>query len=442
MTLKPLALALALAAALTGPARAVDLPTALKAAVQADPALASALANRDAAIENIAIARARLLPQISAQTTQQMVNQTTTTGGAARHFTGQSNSSAISLRQTVYRLRDFVGLQIGQLQARYGELRLETARSETMARTTLAWVDVLGAKAQRDVYAATVDSVKVSALQEKRRFDAGDSTRDAVAEAEAQLALARAQLVESENDLAAKLRAFNLLTRLAVTDFPGFRLPDGGQWAEPAEGEAAMLERALDTNPELLAGRVTETINERRLVQAGADHHPTLDMVGSMNRAENDTTNTLGYQYHNAQVGLQLVIPIYSGGGINAAQRQAAAALSASVSDREAIEQRIRIQFASEWGSQRGLRERAAASAELVRAVREQRRAYEFGIKAGTRTWADLGATELQLARREAERISINTALYKSEARLLGLLPADDPAWDKWTTSLSSLASR
>ena len=159
-----------------GPAGAVELPAALQAARQADPMLLSAEANRDAARENIAIARARLLPQISAQTTQQLTHQTTKRDGGETTFSGPSSSSQITLRQAVFRRRDFAGLELAQLQALYGEVKLSASRAEHWNRVVGAWLDVLASMAVRDVQARSVSALTRTAEQEQRRFERGDGT--------------------------------------------------------------------------------------------------------------------------------------------------------------------------------------------------------------------------------------------------------------------------
>jgi protease secretion system outer membrane protein len=435
------ALALALAVALPV-AGAVDLPVAQRAALLADPALASALANRDAAQENIAIARSRLMPQVSLQSTMQQTNQTTDRGGLVQDFNGPSKNTQLSLRQAVYRRRDLAGLDIGKLQALYGEHKVTSAQSELWNRTALSWIDVLGAQALRDIYASTLSSVSQSAEQERKRFEAGDGTRDSVAEAAAQLALARAQLADTTIDLESKLRAFRLLTRLPVAGFDDFRLPGAIALGALPEAEDTLLDRILDTNAEVQQARVNEQIGERRLAQSSADHWPTLDLVAGMNRAQNDSTNTLGVRYSNSQVGVQLVVPIYSGGGVAASERQASAAYQAARSDTEYLIQRLRTLYLTDWRAQGSLLERAGAARELVEAGLEQRRAAEFGIKAGVRTWADRGSAELLRARRESDLVTLTATLLKTQARLLSLLPAGDPAWERWSQSLSQLARR
>lgn len=433
-------IAFAVAAALAAPAAAVDLGAAMRAALAADPELAAALANRDAAQENIAIARARLLPQVSLQGTYQHLNQQTTSAAGTREFVGPSESVQLTVRQGVLRMRDLEGLKIGTLQAEFGERKLDSARSALWNRTTFAWVDVLVAQAVRDVYARTEASVAEAARQEARRFEAGDGTRDAVAESAGQLALARAQLAEARLDVQSKLLAFNQLTKMDAKDFAGYRLPAGGGLFDLREDRSELLARIIEANPELASARVSEEVAKRRLAQAGTDHMPTLDLVASANRGKSDSPVLVGTSYNNSQVGLQLSLPIYQGGGVSAAQRQAAAGVSAATADREALFNRLNVQFASDWNSQLALRERIEAAEALVTSAVEARRAAEFGVKAGLRTWADLGAADLQLARREAERAGMIGMLLKTHSRLLSLLPASDPAWERWSAAVSGKA--
>lgn len=427
-------------AAVSSSALAVDLPAALRAALAADASMAAAVANRDAAQENIAIARARLLPQVTAQGTFQELDQSVDRSGTVQEFRGPSRNVQLQIRQGVYRPRDRAGLDIGKLQASQGEYKLSAAQSDLWYRTVFAWVDVLTAQALRDVYSATVQSVARTAEQERRRFEVGDGTRDSMAEAAAQLSLARAQVAEATLDLQSKVDAFNLLTRLDVSGFAGLRLPLATRLGPIPETEAQLLARILDTNPELAAARSNAQITERRIAQNSADHLPTLDVVGTRSSSSNDTINTVNARYNTSSLGVQLVVPIYSGGGVSAAERQATAGYVAAQAERDAMIQKIRTQFAIDWKSQTSQRERAQAAADLIVAAQEQRRAAELGVKAGLKTWADVGAAELLHARRQGDLVRYGESMVKLQARLLSLLPADDPAWERWTATVTAQA--
>ena len=418
------------------PAAAVDLSTALSSAQAADPTLGSALANRDAAAENIPIARARLLPQLSLQSTDQQLRQSTATSLGPSEFDGRTASKQLSFRQALFRPRDWAGLTIGKLQAEYGEYKLVTAQADLWNRTVTAWIDVLGAVALRDAYARAVASAQAAADQEKKRFQGGDGTRDAMAEAAAQAAQARAQLADAEVALQARRVAFQLLTRLEATGFEAYRMPDPSGLVLAVESEQSAVQRVLDMNPDLMGARASEMISERKVSQASSDHLPTLDMIGSVAEAKNDSPTSLGTRYRNKQLGLQLVIPIFQGGGVVASVRQATDFYTAAVSDREALEQKLRTQVSGDWGTMVGLRERIGAAQELVAAAREQRRAAQSGIRVGVKTWSDAGAADQLVARRETDLIGLVTNFVKIQARILSLLPIAAPEWDQWTRSL------
>jgi protease secretion system outer membrane protein len=434
---KKTTLFLALCVAL--PALAVDLPAAVQSAQAVDPTLASARANRDAATENIGIARARLLPQLSYQGTYQQLDQNTKTALGSSNFNGPSKNSTVSLRQGVFRPRDWAGLTIGKLQAEYGEYKLDSALADLWNRTVFAWVDVLAATSQRDAYARGVTSAQAAAEQERKRFLGGDSTRDAMAEAAAQLAQSRALLADAEMDLQGKSQAFKLLTRLEATGFERMHLPNIDRLPVVLPTQEDALQRVLDTNPELLAAQIAAKVAERRLEQAREDHMPTLDFIGSATKAESDNSSTIGQRYRNGQLGVQLVVPIFSGGGLSAAQRQQAAFYAAALSDRDSLEQKLRTQVSSDWQSLAGMKERVRSSQELLAAAREQKRAAELGLKLGAKTWSDVSSADQLVARRESDLIGLSSNVLKIQSRLLSLLPVTEPVWEQWTREVSAL---
>lgn len=423
---------------------APDLAAALVAATATDGALARAIADRDAAAENIPIARSRLLPQVSMVNSYQHFHQISTSDstGLETTYRGPSASNGVSLRQAVFRPRDWMGLNIGQRQAEYGELKLVSAQADLWSRTSNLWVDVLVAQELRDAYARTLESVARAAAQEKRRFEMGDGTRDAAAEAAAQLALARARHAEAKADLQAKIDAFNVMTKVGARDFARFRMPAPESLTLLPEVEESFVTRAVDSNAEVAAARVAVTINEMKLRQAETDHMPVMDFIASGNKSASDTFPTLGMHYKNASVGVQVQVPIYSGGGISASARQTAAQLASASADLDAMIQRLRAQSRLDWGTQQGQFERVQAAAELVKSGREARRAVEFQIRAGQRTWADLGSAELLLSQRETDLVNLTGATLKTQVRLLSLLPASDAAWEKWVGDTTRLALR
>jgi outer membrane protein TolC len=438
--------ALAAVCGMAGLAHAQELREVIGAAQGRDPTLQSAAANRDAAQENIDIALSRLLPQLSYQNTTQKIHQTTTqatsAGPQVRDFDGSSYTRQLSLRQGVFRPRDVAGYMAGGAQAEYGAYKYDSALSDLWNRSVGAWLDVLAARTLLDVQQQTLKSVTEAARQEVKRFDRGDGTRDVRAEAQAQFAQAQALVVDAKLALQARERAYQLLTGLDPQGLTNKRLPNEAEVKLPESSKDELWSLVASAGPELLAAQAVETVNRYRMVQAASDHLPTLDFVASATNAQNDSTNTLGATYNNRQVGAQLALPLYAGGGIEAGRRQAMATYQASVADREATLMRLETQFTNDWASQAGLVERAQAARSLLEAAKDQRRGIELGLARGLRNWGDLSSAELLVARRYNDLVNLQVTLFKTQARLLSLVSIQTPAWDAWVQALDAASQK
>jgi len=423
-------------------AQAQDLREVIDAAQARDAALQSASANRDAAEENIGIARSKLLPQLSYQNSHQQLHQTTTqattAGPQVRNFDGTSFNRQLSVRQGVIRPRDVAGYLAGGAQAEYGEYKYASALSDLWSRSVGTWLDVLAARTLVDVQKQTLKAVSEAAQQEIKRFDRGDGTRDARAEAQAQLMQARAMLLDAQLALQAKERAYQLLTNLEGKRLTSKRLPSESDVRLPDSSKEELWAAVLSAGPEILAAQSIESLNRFRMIQSASDHLPTLDVVASATRAQNDTTNMLGASYNSRQVGVQLAVPLFSGGGIEASRRQAVATYQASVADREATLMRLETQFISDWATQAGLFERTQAARSLLDAAKEQRHGIELGLAHGLRNWGDLSNTELLVAKRHSDLVSLQLLLFKTQARLLTLVTVQTPVWDAWIQALNA----
>lgn len=419
---------------------AQGLVDAVAAAQTRDPALQSASLNREAARQNIWIAGSRLLPQLSYQQIQQNTNQTTTQdttlGPQARSFVGQSFNKQVNLRQGIIRARDVEGYRQGHMQFSYGEQKYISAQADLWSRATGAWLDVMAARKMVEVYSNAVKSAGESSLQETKKYKVGDGTKDSRAEAAAQFAQAQAMLLDAELNLKARERSYSLLTGLAPELLARRQLPLESAANFDSARRDELWELVLSSAPELGAAQAAQNVSLSRANQALYDHLPTLDLVASASSAQNDSTNTLGYSYTNRQVGVQLVVPLFSGGGVEASRRQAYASYEASVADRESLLVRIETQFMGDWASQAGLLARASAARALALAAQEQRRAVELGLAKGLRTWTDLSNADLLLARRSSDLVALQVTLFKTQARILSLLPVQVPAWDEWVKSL------
>ncbi len=438
-------LALMLLGALS-PVLAMDLDAAIASAEKNDPALASAQANRDAAFENIAIARSKLLPQTSFQSLVQKIQEgvkqeAVGPGGAVgSSYLVNAYNNQFSLRQGLYHPRDWMGYDIGQLQSEYGTQKLASARSDLWVRTTNAWLDVLAAIELRRVYVETVKTTAYAADQAEKRFKAGDGTRDAAVEARAQYELAKSQLAEAEINQRSREQAFRRLTGLDTTDLREARLPDYHQVHLAVSNSDELQQIVSTTNPDILAAQAAEQVNKKRAEQARADRLPTVDLVASKSWAQSDTVFTINQRYNVLGAGVQVNIPLYDGGGLSATQRQAEFAASASSEDLRTQQAKLATQVETDWASAEASLERARSAEVLIESAQEQKRAAEMGLKSGIRTWGDVAQADVLIARRASDYLNYATGVLRAQARLLSVVPVTENVWEPWVAQISQLA--
>ena len=117
------------------PVFAVTIQEAFDNAIKLDPTLRSSRFNQEANNENIAIARSRLLPQISLQGSTNQLTQTTTqdvpgNSSISKSFTGPSANHQFVIRQGLLRPKEISAINFAQLQWQYGEVKYQSDLSE------------------------------------------------------------------------------------------------------------------------------------------------------------------------------------------------------------------------------------------------------------------------------------------------------------------------
>src|SRR5690606_56533 len=111
---------------------------------------------------------------------------------------------------------------------------------------------------------------------------------------------------------------------------PGLSL-EGPQPASESGGG----QNARDNNLLVQQQRIAAEIAKREIDRQRYARYPTVDVVASAGRAADAACNLVGAHTNSAAVGVQLSVPLYTGGGIDARVREAAASHDRSLSDLE-----------------------------------------------------------------------------------------------------------
>lgn len=337
LTRTRLAACLSAALAFSAPgAAAMTLEQALQAALRYDPLFQSANYEQAASSEARAIGRANLLPNVSANYGRSDVaaDRTITTGGRPVNDKPNyiSESASISLRQPLFNLEAYARYKQGDTQSNYGEAVLATKTQDLYVRLFGAYAEVLLASDQIQLAVAQRDALKESELANQRMFERGAGIKTDVLETKARYELSEAELLEAENNLDIARRKLASITGPLTTALPTLSTDFKFLSLEPETYEA-WEKVALDQNATLIAQRYQVNYAELDLKRAQAGHYPKLDFVASYTDSKADSLLTFNQESRLRSIGVQMAIPLYSGGSVDAGVRQATAGFERARSD-------------------------------------------------------------------------------------------------------------
>lgn len=413
-----------------------DLLADWRAATAHDPGYAAARADYQAGLAKAEQARALWRPSVVASANLGWVDQRSATTGAGFVAPGFGNSTDVAFRtqidngtaqgwnltlqQPLLNADRSASARQLDLQTALAEQQLRLAEQSLILRVAQAHFDVLSAREALKAARSEQTAAQHALGEAQERFAAGGTPVTAVHEAQARADLIAAQLLAAQDALELANAAYADLTGL-----PPEQAADLNPQA-PAVGPAGTLDdwlkRAQAQSPQLAAARVGADIAQAGIARHDAWRSPTLDLVA---RAGEDrmhgsgpyaTADSARYNSGVRWIGLQLNVPLYTG-GMRSAQRDEAVALAEKARDQsEAARLDVTRKTRVAWlaASTGVARVHALEQARLSAAKRLD--ATQTGYEVGDRTVLDLLDAERDL---HANELALQQA---REALLLGRL--------------------
>lgn len=434
-------LAIAGAAVLGAPARAeIDLIAAWDAAQAKDPAYAAARAERDAGDARGRQGQALRLPTVTVQgglgygTTQQ------DTSGAQFTAPGFGTSNGVEFRtdvrdatatswkitaqQPIYNAENSVRARQLELQTDVAALQYAAARQELMLRTVRTFLDVLLAE----------EALEEILRQRKAALRALDVARDGFDEGKLPVtdrneALARLDEIHARealarDDLELKRALFTDLTGLPGTGLARIAA-DRPLRAFDAGALESWLAKASEASPAIRLRILAGDIAAEEVHRFGAVNAPSLTLVAQAGGDRWSGSSGFGgsavVNANTSLVGLQLSIPLYTGGLRNARHDEAVALADKARYDVDATRKAVLQVARTAWfGTASGLA-RIRARERALESAAARLDATAIGHEVGARTTLDL--LNAQADRYRAER-ELAQAKYQLLLDRLALLQA------------------
>jgi len=408
MKIKSTVFSLAVAGlALAPTAHAVDLVGVYDMALKNDPTLQAADFRRQAAGESKTIARANLLPQIGAgaqwnrgesSSEFQSANFGTVDLGTNKLDT---SSYDIALRQSLYRQANYESLDIARGQISQAEAVYESAFQSFLLRVAQRYFAVLTLLDGVTFAEAEEKAFQRQYEQAEQRFEVGLTAVTDVHEARASYDNARARAIVARNDLEDAKEALREVTGTLFELYDALQEQLPLVEPEPANAQQ-WVEMALRSNPGVLAARAAVDIADSQARLARSGHFPTLDLVGSASRSENNNSRFTqagddGIQIVEGaltsddwRVSLVFDVPLYEGGRVNAQTRQARYLLDATGRDLEEVQRGVVRQTETAYRAVLAGIQEVEAFQQAMISAESALEATQAGFEVGTRTIVDV----------------------------------------------------
>lgn len=397
--------------------RALSFSEALDAARTNDAPYRAAGYEYDATRYGVPIARAQLLPAVS-------LNAGASAVTGSRTFPNSLNQevrtpldytapqASLNVRMPLFNFEALSGYRQAQAQSEVAEAVYRTQGLDLAERLASTYMQTVLAEQALVLYEAQVKSFEMQTLQAQQRLVRGEGTRVQVAQAQATLDVARTRIIEAADMLTQSRSRLERLTGIPAATTAA--LPPQHQPAALfPERLGDWIEMAVRQSPTLQAQERTREVARQFTRRQQSGHLPRVDLVASVGRNENDSTNAIGQSTLVRSIGVQMSMPLFSGGGVDASVQQAKLRQSQVEEElrkeRETIELDVQRHYQAVVGGEQKLASYVRALESTALAVQGAQRSLETGL-----------GTLSQLA--EAQSVYYSSARDLAQARVETLL--------------------
>lgn len=428
--MKQVGAAVAFAAVMTLPVNAMDLKGAYQAALSYDAELMAAKASREEWEAGVPLARAALLPQLSysaqrnkSETTTSYLNSTRPDVESGRY---NSSSSSLTFRQALFRKPAWDALTGAQAQAEAAEASLRKELQNLGLRVASSYLEVLSAREGVSLATNQTKAMEAWLLLAEKSYKAGSGTRTDIEDARSRRDMSRAKETEAKMLLTTAFRSFEIITGSDAQKIPETNPRQLNPDVVLVESRDQWFQRIEDTNPEVQTLRKQLEAAQAGVAQAQGGHLPTVDFVAAHQNNESDTNTTIGTAYKTNYVGIQVSIPLLSGGGVSAQVRQALAKEERILQTLESTRRKTlgeanRLYLAIQQGY-----EQVQALDQAVRSAEDAVVGSKKGFQAGTRTIVDVLDAERRMFEAMRDYAFAIYSLANNRLKFLALADAVD----------------
>ena len=344
----------------------------------------------------------------------------------------KSNSAQLNLTQPVWRYASLVELRQAGASMSQAELQFVAAEQELRARLVSAWLDVLAARDVAQLTARQLATAEHQWVTARRGAELGTGGHPQAEEAREHYQQMLAEMASVDADRESKVAALEQLVGPLDTFHPAVLREQAMKVDAAIEPLQSWLEASASVNPRVLAAQRGVEAARAEISKQRAGHQPTVDIVGSYgtsNQTVGSTPLQSGYRNLQATIGVQVNIPIFSGGTQSAKVTEALAAEDKALQDLEGSKREAALAVKQAWFSWRAAHVKVNTARQAFEAATVLLKAAQRGEETGLKTHLDVLQAEqqLELVKRDLYKGSYDQiAAYAKLKAATGQLAASD----------------
>lgn len=392
--------------ALSPLASALNYYQSYQLALNNDPIWLSAQQEQQASFEDRAISRANLLPNISynyrwyendsdGETTSQGIK-------IEQNRKYDSYYSALVLRQPLFNLAAFRQYQQSGLTSELAEIKLQQHKQQLSMRVLEAYLAVLQSIEQRHITSIHLEMLSKEQQRAETLFKYGEATRTDLLDISSRYRLAEVEHIHNDNRMQLALDQLSVLigrqptieetAALTQASFDDFLQHSSADKIELTQWQ----DLAQHKSPELMVSESMYELAELQVKRLKAERYPTVSAFAQKQVSNSNSETTVGQKYDTGSYGIEVSLPIFTGGSNNASIRQAQARLEQSKYDWKKSQNTVKNEVRRQYLELSSSQERIIAYGEALMNMQGQIVATRYSMQGGERTLLDVLNAEQQ----------------------------------------------
>ena len=311
----------------------------------------------------------------------------------------------VNLTQPVFAWgRYYYGYQAAKLNYQAVQRSVDAAYNQLRLDVSEAFYGALVAQEFVRVARQTVALVEKQLEIAEASLDAGAATNFDVLRAKVQLANAKSQLIRAENGVQTATNAYKTVLNVPLAEDisveGAFEIPDDPKILALDLDE--LIRQALENRPEIHSTQFSEHAAQKQIDIAKTRSRPDLGLFSNYQLSQNERLTEMNRIW---SVGFQINIPIFDGFAASAAVQQSESALKQAQLGGTQVKTGVEFEVRAAYLNLRGAQALIDVQSEAVAQAQESVRIANLQFRNGIITTVALTDTQIALAQAEVNRL-------------------------------------